>query len=64
LGLDKVNTHSVRKAAGIALYESTGCNIEMVREFYQHSSVAITQAYIKTTSGAMQKALNSIVDLG
>lgn len=64
LNMDHVSTHSVRKSAGVAMYEETNCNIEMVREFYQHSSIATTQAYLKTTSGAMQKALRSIVDLG
>lgn len=64
LGLKNVNTHSIRKSAGVELYEQTGYDIEMVREFFQHASISTTQIYIKATPGKLTNALNQIVDLG
>lgn len=57
LGLDRVSTHSFRKAAGNDLYESSGHDIELVRAFYQHTNTVTTQAYIKRSDVQLENAL-------
>ena len=63
LGLDRVSTHSFRKAAGNDIYESTGHNIVAVQEFYGHSSTNTTQIYLKRSSSQLEKALDDHVRL-
>jgi len=63
LGLDRVSTHSFRKAAGNDIYESTGHDIVAVQEFYGHSSSSTTQIYLKRSSSQLEKALDSHVRL-
>lgn len=65
-GLDmkyNIGTHSARKTAGIALYEASEHNIDMVRDFYNHSSVKTTQRYI-ATSETERLRMTSLMDLG
>lgn len=46
LEIENVGTHSFRKNAGAELYEQSGHNIELVRQFFQHSTAAVTQRYL------------------
>lgn len=46
LELKDISTHSFRKNAGAEIYEQSGHDIEIVRQFFQHSSVATTQRYL------------------
>ena len=63
LGLDRVSTHSFRKAAGNDIYESTGHDIVAVQEFYGHSSATTTQTYLKRSNSQLEKALDNHVRL-
>lgn len=57
LKIENVSTHSFRKYSGDKIYESTGHDIELVRSFYQHTSVATTQRYLKRGNAALEKAI-------
>ena len=63
LSITDVSTHSFRKFAGNRIYENSGYDIEVTREFYQHSSIAITQRYIKRTRPQLEAAIQSSVYL-
>lgn len=63
LGIPQVSTHSFRKFAGQQVYKNSGYDVETVREFYQHSSLTITQAYLACTSERLTQAINSSVNL-
>jgi len=63
LGLDDVSSHSFRKYAANALYETTGHDIEAVCEFLNHSSTAVTRAYIKRSDAQLESAIEKCVNL-
>lgn len=63
LGLENTSTHSLRKMAANTLFEASGHDIEVVREFLNHSSVKITQTYIKRSPEQMERAINKMVYL-
>ena len=64
LKMKDVNTHSIRKLAGLSIYKSTGYDLEAVRAFYQHKSLDVTQRYLRITPATLRKAINDTVDLG
>ena len=55
----KIGTHSLRKTFGYILYTS-GTNIELIQKFLNHSSPAITLAYIGITQDDMDEAILSM----
>lgn len=57
LGLENVSAHSFRKHFAIELYERTGHDIDLVRTALQHSSVTITQQYLRRSDAQVEKAL-------
>lgn len=59
LGIENVGTHSFRKTFARNIYEDNGCNIELVRQALQHSSVVVTQRYIGVSSKQMSEALTN-----
>lgn len=59
LGIENVSTHSFRKTFARNIYEDNGCNIELVRQALQHSSVVVTQRYIGVSSKQMSEALTN-----
>lgn len=63
LGLDDVSSHSFRKYAANALYETTGHDIEAVCEFLNHSSTAVTRAYIKRSDAQLESAIEKCVNI-
>lgn len=63
LGLENVSTHSFRKFAASRIYEVSGYDIEVTREFLQHASVGTTQKYIKRTRPQLEAAILSSVCL-
>lgn len=63
LGLEDISTHSFRKYSANRIYENSGYDIEVTREFLQHSSVGITQRYIKRTRPQLEAAILSSVCL-
>ena len=63
LEMENVSSHSLRKYAANALYESTGHDIEAVCSFLQHSDTKITRKYIARSDAQMEKAISEIVSL-
>lgn len=63
LGLPQTSTHSFRKFAGQQVYKNSGNDIEVAREFYQHSSLTVTQSYIACSSERLTQAINSSVSI-
>lgn len=46
-GYENISTHSFRKCAGMRMYRMSGNDIELTRRFLNHSSVNITQRYLR-----------------
>ena len=63
LGLENVSSHSFRKMCAAALYENTGHDIEAVCEFLNHSSTAVTRAYIKRSDAQLESAIEKCVNI-
>ncbi|NCC15338.1 MAG: integrase [Clostridia bacterium] len=63
LGLQGVSTHSFRKFFAMSIYNDNGCNVELVRELLQHSSVAVTQHYLSVDSKQVEQALQKHIVL-
>lgn len=63
LDLEDTSTHSLRKMCASELYDKTGHDIETVREFLNHSSTRITQAYIKRSDAQLEKAIENCVNI-
>ena len=55
----KIGTYSLRKTFGYILYQS-GQSIELIQKFLNHSSPAITLAYIGITQDDMDEAILSM----
>jgi Site-specific recombinase XerD len=55
----KIGTHSLRKTFGYMLYQNN-TNIELIQQLLNHSSPAITLAYIGITQDDMDDAILSI----
>ena len=55
----KVGTHTLRKTFGYMLYRN-GVNIELIQKFLNHSSPAVTLAYIGITRDDLDEAILSI----
>lgn len=62
LELENISSHSFRKKIASDMFNKTH-DIEVVREFLQHSSVTITQTYIKRNSKQVEDAIMGSVDL-
>lgn len=58
LGYKNVSCHSLRKAAGMRTYLSSGKDIALVTQFYNHSSPAVSMKYLQRTSKQMDEALS------
>lgn len=63
LGLDRISTHSFRKYAIRQVYDHSGHDAEVAREYAQHASVETTQAYIKCAPDRLEKAIADSVNL-
>lgn len=63
MGLQDVATHSLRKRAATLLYEQSGHDIALVSQWLNHSSVKITERYLKRNSEQMETAINGIVNI-
>lgn len=59
LQLDNISTHSFRKMYATNQYELNNNNIELIKELLNHSSIAVTQRYIKVSQQAIDKASSS-----
>lgn len=63
IGIENCSTHSFRKKFSCDLYERTGHDIQAVCQALQHSSVAVTQCYIKRSDAQMEAALLNNVSI-
>ena len=63
LGLENTSTHSFRKLCASSLFEKSGHDIELVREFLNHSSVRTTQIYLRRSDAQLEKAIENNVNL-
>ena len=63
LGLENTSTHSLRKFCASTMFENSGHDIELVREFLNHSSVRTTQIYLRRTDAQLEKAIENNVNL-
>nr|DAW28650.1 MAG TPA: hypothetical protein [Caudoviricetes sp.] len=61
--IPQTSTHSFRKFAGQQIYKNSGNDVEVAREFYQHSSISTTQTYIVCSSERLTQAINQSVSL-
>lgn len=58
LGYSGISTHSFRKFYATEIYTKSGYNIALVQQLLQHSSAAVTQAYI----GIQQKEIEQAIE--
>lgn len=58
LGFPGISTHSFRKFYATEIYTKSGYNIALVQHLLQHSSAAVTQAYI----GIQQKEIEQAIE--
>lgn len=56
-----IGTHSFRKYAATAVYESSDYDIVLTQEFLQHSSPLVTQRYIGVSSARLERILDQHV---
>lgn len=63
LGLENVSCHSFRKAYALSIYERTNHDIDLVRTVLQHSSVTITQNYLRRSDAQVEAALLANVSI-
>lgn len=63
LGLEKISTHSFRKLSVSTVYDASGHDPEVAREFAQHGSITTTQAYIRRSHERLNKAIALSVNL-
>lgn len=63
LGYENISTHSFRKYCATKMYINSDHDIELVREFLQHSSVAITQKYLNMGSKRLEKAIKQNTEI-
>jgi len=57
LGIDGVSTHSFRKFYATEIYVNNNYDIMLVKELLQHSTMAVTQSYIRIGSKTKEKAI-------
>ena len=62
-GYENISTHSFRKYFGTSIYYANGCDLELVRRLYQHSSATITARYLGISDGRIKEALEKHVNL-
>ena len=57
LGYSGISTHSFRKFYATEIYTKSGYNIALVQQLLQHSSTAVTQAYIGIQPKEIEQAI-------
>ena len=60
LGIDYLGTHSMRKTGAYMVYEQTGHNIGLVMKLLNHSSEAMTLAYLGLDQTSREQILDHI----
>ena len=60
LNLTNISSHSFRKLFGVTVYNQTNGNIELLKELFNHTSIATTQRYIKVSQKQIDEVSQSI----
>ena len=60
LDLTNISTHSFRKLFAKLIYEKSNGDIELVKNLLNHSSIAVTQKYLKTTQKKIDQYSSSM----
>lgn len=60
LGLDHVSTHSFRKFYAMQVYEKNNSDVELVKSLLNHSSISITERYLKLDKDKINNASKEI----
>lgn len=63
LGISGISTHSFRKFYATEIYKSSGYNIMLVQQLLQHSSPAVSQAYIGIQPQEIEAAIENHLKL-
>ena len=63
LGLERIGTHSFRKAFAVSAYRKSRNSVELVRVLLQHSDLRSTQRYIGVDSEEVEKVLCDVVNI-
>ena len=63
LGYECVSCHAFRKFASMNLYKASNYNTELVSQWLNHSSVAVTRKYLKISNKEMEEALKKTVNI-
>ena len=64
MGLENIGTHSFRKMYATHVYQQSNGDLHLLKELLNHSSIATTQRYIRTTQEAINKASASVNFMG
>lgn len=59
-GLTNIGCHSMRKTFGYFIYESTGHDVALLQELFNHSSPEITLRYIGINQDSHDKAIDNL----
>jgi len=60
LGLKNISTHSFRKMFATAVYNDNGCDIKLLQEILNHTSIATTERYIRVSQFQIDRASASV----
>ena len=60
LELDNISTHSFRKLYAMTIYENNNSDIQLLKELLNHTSVSITERYLRVSQRAINKASKEI----
>ena len=63
LGYESVGCHSMRKFGSMNLFKASNYNTELVSQWLNHSSVAVTRKYLKISNKEMEEALKKTVNI-
>lgn len=58
-----ISSHSFRKYFGTSIYYANGCDLELVRRLFQHSSAVVTARYLGISDQKIDEALQNHVKL-
>lgn len=59
-GLTNIGCHSMRKTFGYFMYESTGHDVALLQELFNHSSPEVTLRYIGINQDSHDKAIDKL----
>lgn len=60
LGIERFNSHALRKSAGLRVYELSGKDIVATQIFFQHASSATTSKYLASCGNVLDSVLEQM----